>query len=311
MLEDTRKLAELYDLLNLGCGKIQIPAYKDEEQSIIKGTHEPLVSEELFEKVQDTLNGRRKRFAYTITAKDELPLRGFLSCTKCGRNLTGSASTGGSGIKHFYYHCKPGCSERIKAIQANDSFSESLKDYAFDKEADELYKEIVKDVFKGNSEGKVFNQNQIQTEIQKNRERINTAQQKMLDNEITADEYREAKKYYEPIIEKLLREHMVVNENDTEFKRYLKKGLCVAKTLDAIYDRAPINEKQIIIRSIIRKNMRFENNKTRTENKNELLCLITAFGGGYSANKKGADSQNLSQPTWVRPPGLEPGTLRL
>jgi len=45
------------------CGKIQIPAYKDEEQSIIKGTHEPLVSEELFEKVQDTLNGRRKRFA--------------------------------------------------------------------------------------------------------------------------------------------------------------------------------------------------------------------------------------------------------
>lgn len=41
-------------------GKIFIPKYKDEEAMIINGQHEPLISEALFYKVQDVLDGNKR-----------------------------------------------------------------------------------------------------------------------------------------------------------------------------------------------------------------------------------------------------------
>jgi len=49
----------------------------------------------------------------------------------------------------------------------------------------------------------------------------------MLDGLISPDEYRDIKKRYEPIMDGLARDHMGAGEMDGEFKRYLKKGLCV------------------------------------------------------------------------------------
>jgi len=43
------------------CGKLFIPAYKNEESMLINGIHEPLASEELFDDVQDILNGRKRK----------------------------------------------------------------------------------------------------------------------------------------------------------------------------------------------------------------------------------------------------------
>ncbi|MCK6648205.1 MAG: recombinase family protein, partial [Bacteroidia bacterium] len=76
------------------CGRIVIPAYKNEEAQIIKGNYEPLISEALYDKVQAVLEGRRFKTIYKICVKDELPLRGLLNCPQCGRKLCGSGSTG-------------------------------------------------------------------------------------------------------------------------------------------------------------------------------------------------------------------------
>jgi len=103
------------------CGRIIIPAYKTEEEQIVIGIHEPIVSEVLFDKVQVALKNRRFKQIYKTCVQEPLPLRGFLTCPRCGKNLCGSGSTGGSGIKHYYYHCLKGCKERIKANDVNTS----------------------------------------------------------------------------------------------------------------------------------------------------------------------------------------------
>ena len=79
------------------CGKIFIPAYKDEQECTIPATHESIISEELFEEVQMVLNGRKRKFSPKNTLKEELSLGGFLECRKCGTRLTGSASKGNGG----------------------------------------------------------------------------------------------------------------------------------------------------------------------------------------------------------------------
>ncbi|MEK6616864.1 MAG: recombinase family protein [Bacteroidota bacterium] len=73
-------------------GKIFLSEYKDEEAQTIVGIHKPLVTEELFNTVQDFINGRRRTLPLKYCKRNDLPLRGFLVCPRCGKNLTGSAS---------------------------------------------------------------------------------------------------------------------------------------------------------------------------------------------------------------------------
>jgi site-specific DNA recombinase len=84
-------------------GRIFIPAYKDEPATYVDGRHEPLVSNHLFNQVQDILNGRKRKGPAKNMAREELPLRGFLTCRKCGSNISGSASRGNGG-RYYYYH---------------------------------------------------------------------------------------------------------------------------------------------------------------------------------------------------------------
>lgn len=59
------------------CGKIFIPKYKDEESRFIKGSHEPIISDELYYQVQDILDGRKRNYRLKAVSNESLPLRGF------------------------------------------------------------------------------------------------------------------------------------------------------------------------------------------------------------------------------------------
>ena len=90
------------------CGKIFIPRYKEEEAHFVRGQHKPIISESLFYKVQDILNGRTRKQWTQIVVRDNFPLRGFLMCPKCCRTLTASTSKGAH--QHYsYYHCTSSC----------------------------------------------------------------------------------------------------------------------------------------------------------------------------------------------------------
>lgn len=103
----------------LYCGKILVPQYKDEESYYAQGQHEPIISEDLFYRVQDVVNGRRKSIRPKAETIVELPLRGFLICPVCSKVLTGSKSKGRNKY-YAYYHCSKGCNHRFSAETVND-----------------------------------------------------------------------------------------------------------------------------------------------------------------------------------------------
>lgn len=83
-----------------------------------KGQHEPLISFETFQRIQDRLNGAtyspRKR-----NVNEDFPLRGFVMCD-CGTPLTACWSKSRTGTRHPYYLCpnkKGGCSNYGKSIK--------------------------------------------------------------------------------------------------------------------------------------------------------------------------------------------------
>jgi site-specific DNA recombinase len=68
---------------------------------VARGVHQPIVSQELFDTVQDVLAGRSKTAQPRQVLHPEFPLRQFTRCAKCGKGLTG-----GMAKKKFpYYWC--------------------------------------------------------------------------------------------------------------------------------------------------------------------------------------------------------------
>ncbi|MFS0491945.1 recombinase family protein [Leadbetterella byssophila] len=124
----------------LYCGKIFIPKYKDDESRFVKGLHESLITEDLFYRVQDVLDGRkRKQFRLKVLTDSVLPLRGFLVCPECDKILTGSLAKG--RYRHYsYYHCFAGCKFRYSADEINRQSVYELKKYIPRPEMAELNK---------------------------------------------------------------------------------------------------------------------------------------------------------------------------
>ena len=66
---------------------------------LYNGSHPPLISRDLFDRVQDVLS-RRLRGPYRKKQKPAFPLRGYFLCGQCGASITAELQKG-----HNYYRC--------------------------------------------------------------------------------------------------------------------------------------------------------------------------------------------------------------
>jgi site-specific DNA recombinase len=292
----------------LYCGKIFIPAYKDEAATMVVGLHEPLVSEKLFNEVQDVLTGKKRKIVSQITVKPELPLRGFLRCSKCGGHITGSASKGNGGL-YFYYHCLSPCRERYTAEKANEQFINELTKISANEQSINLFATILKDYCKQMGKQKNTNDKQLNEQIEKHKLRISNAQQLMLDGELSATDYKEIKCRYEPEIAKLHLQLTQIKLQDNNLSNYLNNALTLLRNLPQYYVSASLPLKQKIVGSIYPEKLIFENNAYRTTKVNEAIELICRTTKGYSQKEKGLLKNKLEKSCSVTALGFKPKTF--
>ena len=287
------------------CGKIFIPAYKDEAESTILATHEALIGEELFYEVQDVLNGRKRKFPAKNTLKEELPLRGFLECRKCGSRLTGSASKGNGG-RYFYYHCSKGCNERFKADEANDLFVKELERISFSKGGIKVFRKILTDYSKKTGKDQSVSRQQLDSEIEKNLQRIQNAQQLMLDGQLEPSDYREIKNRFEKTVIELEKKKREISSLDFNLSEYMASSLEIVENLPKYYISADLKAKQQLIGSVCPEKLIFENKSYRTKRVNEVLALICSADKGFNGSKKKLAPIFGSQSNQVPETGFEP-----
>lgn len=108
----------------------------------VQGQHTPMVSEELFYRVQSILDGRNRNAAPNVTKRSldspDFPMRRLVSCSRCGRPFTGSWSKGKNKL-YPYYFCVKRCGaksnvalkdiddERMKLLAKMDLKPETVK----------------------------------------------------------------------------------------------------------------------------------------------------------------------------------------
>lgn len=94
----------------------------------VRGIHEPIVSQEVFDAVQEVIrekNPERKPYSKT---REDFPLRQFVACAACGRGLTAGYNRGRKERYAFYFCYTPNCrAVSIRAEELHRLFKELLK----------------------------------------------------------------------------------------------------------------------------------------------------------------------------------------
>jgi site-specific DNA recombinase len=294
----------------LYCGLISVSKYKDEEAQLVQGQHTPIISQALFDKVQDIINGRKRNTPATNRQKDEFPLRGFLECRKCGRPLTASASKGNGGF-YNYYHCQIGCGERIKAEVANSGIEKRLSSLSANKVAINLITSGAKKIYSKSSIFQRDNAQKLKLEITKIESRIIQAQQLMLDGELSIGDYKAIKERYEPEIRKLQNQIEEFSTMSADVKTYIDFVMDVLSNLSQHYVSGNVHTKQLLLGSILSKKLVFNETDYRTIPYNEVVSLILNIDKRLQGSKSKKVQSKTELSVEVGVDGFEPPTLCL
>jgi site-specific DNA recombinase len=81
----------------------------------VKGLHEPIVSQELFDLVQDALDGKAAAPVVHKKLNNDFPLKGFIRCTACDKKLTAGWVKGRKERYAKYWCWNPKCTARVSA----------------------------------------------------------------------------------------------------------------------------------------------------------------------------------------------------
>jgi DNA invertase Pin-like site-specific DNA recombinase len=268
-------------------GKVLVPAFKNEPEEWVNGTHPPLIDETTFYKVQEILEGRRKKIPSSFkTVRKEFPLRGILKCKKCGNSLTGSLSKGKMGVKYAYYHCTKGCNERQKAEVVNEEFEDLLSLLKPKINSIKLFTNIVKNKIKNNQVSTKTEVEKINREISKQNQRISNARVLMLDGEIDAQEFKLMRIDIEEKITKLTLELSQAMSNIKNIGSKVDMAVELLLNFDKHYKQSETAIKRRIASSVFPSGLVFGNSKVRTLELNKVIARIYSINGGYSGSKK-------------------------
>ncbi len=280
-------------------GKIFIPKHQEEEAHLVQGQHAPIISETLFYKVQDILsdNKRKERPHTTITCNENLPLRGFLACPRCGKMITGSGSKGLYSV-YYYYHCNSKCGFRHRADDANHLFERELRKYIPHAAIADLSKEILIQRYRTHFKQQQSGGKQLMEEIEQLNKKMSKARELLLAEAIDGGDYKEIKNECEAKIRRLEADLTEQKSNCTAnyMNQLVNQSLTTLTNLDTLYKNAGTIEKREVISSIYPEKIVFDGTDYRTSRVNEVASCIYMINNNLKQikNRKSEDFFHLS-----------------
>ena len=257
-------------------GKIRVPAYGEDPEQIVIGEHEPIIDEETFNKVQDILDGKKKKSPkLTKAINPDLYLRKFLVCHQCGHALTGATSRGNGG-KYTYYHC---CGDakhiRKRAEEVNDGFARYVSCLKPNTVVLNLYKEVLNDIrLEGNRERKA-EISKLKEELSMICKRKSSLEDKFLDDNIDYSSYQGIKGRLENEVNNLeTRITALETLNRTVVEPKLDYAINLISNLGEFFRSGSTVAKIKLLSSMFPDKIEYDGEKYRTNSYNKVLDLI-------------------------------------
>lgn len=289
----------------LYCGKIFISAFKDEEEQFVQGLHQPIVSEALFQEVQDVLDGRGRNFRAKIITVNEFPLRGFLICPDCGRLLTGSRSKGRSRY-YSYYHCKGKCKHRVSSDKVNENVRADLSRFIPNIESKTRFKAILTRLYLERADSDPIEKKEILDGIKDYESRLAHVRDLLATQQIDVSDYRQMKMDYGKKITSLELKLTKINGERRDIGYLVDKGLAKIIEIREAVKEGGLNEVGRDIGSIYPEKIVFEKGKVRTTRRNDFIKCISLINKELHENKNGTQADFSTLSRQVLTTGFEP-----
>ena len=276
---------------------------------IIEGKHEPLISRDLFLAVHNIRQEKRNQGFVHERYNDNLPLKVFLKCDKCGTPLTGYLVKK-KGL--YYYKCNTkGCKINRSAKAMHEKFKAVLKAFKIEKEEFEIVKlqleEQMAVFFKSQIEESKSLKNKL-TEIKK---KLETIEERFVIGEIDRGLYEKFKPKYEKEcfeIEQELSKTGGYKSNLTKVVNFATKT-CLNPLI--MWDKLDVDGKRIFQNLLFPEGIIYnrESDSYRTTRINAFFAPIPELARVLEGHKK-RDSIKIDKiPHLVNPAGLEPTTF--
>ena len=255
--------------------------------------HTPIISTEKWQAVQEKIEADGRKQSKTLS--EDLPLRGVLKC-HCSLHLTGAPSTGKSGKKFLYYKCKKAGHNNINANKAHAQMQAmleylSLPDYmvnAIREESNKLIATLAKDNKQLLTAARI--------ELQKIEKRINSIEEKFIDELITAETYHMWQKDLSNQKFSIASTIERYKRDESELWMLLDKELSSLTDLRYLYNSMEVSHKQELINKVFDRSLYYKNSTYRTpyimstfthnlhELKQKELLLVDGFDYNFSSN---------------------------
>lgn len=235
-------------------GKIAVRSNEGSTEQV-EGLHVPIITTALFEEVQTRLNKWHEKPPTQKGIRSHLyPLRGYIKCSRCSKNLTASASRGSNpNKKYHYYHCGDGCKERLPLKKAHELFVEYLNTITIDKNEFKIVKERIKLKVQKKEKLLVGKKEKLHQKIEKLKKTIARAEDRLFKGLVDSETFRNSKRRYADKINKCQDKMLKFKHFNSvfEFQNRIEKAKRFINLPKKFNDASP-KEKKVLLDSILK-----------------------------------------------------------
>ena len=256
-------------------GKIRIPAYKDEKEQVVEGVHEPLIDVETFYKVQEVIDGKRKKSPKLSKAiNPDLYLRKYLVCPICGHSLTGSTSKGNGG-RYTYYHCaNDGKHLRKSADEVNEGFAKYVGGLKPNDVVLHLYREVLQDIRGEHAKESLKKVEALKRQVKETEEKLQVIDDKLCCGTIADETHERISEQCLKKIKELNQEIAILSESRKDVREKIDYSVNLINNLTKIMMDAPVKVKCKLLGSMFYDKIEYDGKNYRTKSYNKVLDLI-------------------------------------
>lgn len=213
------------------------------------GLYVPIVSKEQFERVQDVLAGRRKRYVPHRKINPDFPLRG-IRCTECNSPLTAYHSKGKMGTKYAYYECKKCKAVLIRAEELEKAFRHLLNKLKPRPEVVAQFPKIAARVWSQRQEQYEKQRRSLTKQLDAQRRLRDALMDRLLNGKLTETDYQQHAPRYDAEISRLETDLRALDDSKANLESFVRFAELALLNMPQVWDAAS-PEQKVRVRNLL------------------------------------------------------------
>ena len=275
---------------------------------VIQGRHEPLISKELFLEVNNIRKEKRIHGFVHDKGNENLPLKVFAKCDKCGKNMTGYLVKK-KGL--YYYKCRTkGCRVNRSAKVMHKLFKKAISTFQVGKEELDIVKVQIEEQMAIFFKSKIDNAKALKAKLNKLKKKLDTIEERFVIGEIDRELYEKFKPKFEKEYFEIEQELNKTGSYSSNLKKVIHYTTKICRNPMLLWESSNLENKRIFQNMLFPDGIFYnhELDQVRTTRVNSFFSLIpelTRLTGGH----KKEDSVNFDKiPALVTLVGFKPTT---